>query len=341
MIRPHKKIVVSIFLILVVDITIGFFIFKSRSFPRLAIWNITETDDTSHFYWHPQDAPAGFYFDSYNQKFETFKAEISGLTKDIHSDLEKCLIVASYVRGISGKRLYNQERISWDSPQGMLEQLKQGKYGSCFNETIVFSAFLTSIGITSRLWALEGDDELGRFGHTVAEVFIKDLNKWVMIDVSKNIIFKKRSIPLSVLELRKEFINGNAQKLIIEGKLNPRISKEYVINKYNRLLKMVFLRSANDYVNKYNPKIRYQKLYKLEGLFDKLPSLVRRGLSYYLGRKEYLFHYVDKFNRPIKNKIMTAKFFFYLFTLSLAFTICLPLILVVKLISGLWQNSRN
>ena len=335
--RSPKKIILFILLILIIDLGIGIFIIKSRSFPRLALWNIIESSDTSLFYWPPQQAPEYFYFDSDDRNLEPFRKDLSGLIGDSQSDLNIGLAVSNYILNLKKDSPYTGKRMRWESPQKMLQQLKKGELGSCFNDAVIFSAYLSSLGIISRLWALEGDDGLGRFGHTVAEVFVKDLDKWVMVDVSKNIIFEKNGLPLSVLELRKEFLNNNSSQLEIESNLSPYLNRGYLLGRYQRLLKMVFLRSANDYIYKYDPKIRYKKLYKLEKIFDKMPSITRRGLSYLLGRKEYLIHYLDEFESPLKHKIILAKSLFYFFFLSL----CLIGAYLFALLIRILKDQKN
>jgi len=309
--KKRKPIIFILSLILFNLVIIG--LFKERSFWRLALWNIMESKTFSDFYWHPDQPPKYFYFEPSSPKLDLFKDELSKLIKEKNSDLEKILSVANYVMGL-GKEVSSFKRVIWNSPDNMLKQIKEGRKGNCFHYSIIFSTYLASIGFKARLWTLEGDDGLESFGHTVVEVYIKDLNKWVMFDVVNRIYFTEKEIPLSVLELRERLLNKNLKDLKIVGEISE---EKKLFNLYSRLLKMVFLRTANDFLNKYSPMIRYRKLYYLEKFFDLFPQDIRRGLSYLIGRKEYLIHYLDEFNKSLKPKIILAKIIFYSFVVSL------------------------
>lgn len=320
-----RRLNLFILIILSIDIIIGFFLFKSRAFPRLAMWHVVESDKQADFYWKPNHAPKYFYFEPYSQELVFFRKEISDLIKDRDNDLEKALIIAHYVMDLGKNMPSSQIAITWDSPYNMLRQINQGKQASCFPYTIIFSSYMASIGIKSRLWALEGDDSLGRFGHTVAEVYIKNLNKWVMIDVINRLYFKEKNLPLSILELRERLLNKKTQGLTTEGKPNRFSIQKDFFSFYTRLVKMVFLRTANDFINKYDAKIRYGRLSILQELLDKFPSAIRRGLNYFLGRKDCLVHYVDRFDKSLKSKIIFAKISFYFLVISLIFIAFLSL----------------
>jgi hypothetical protein len=327
-----KKTIRFVLIIIFIDIAICFSFFKIRSFPRLAIWNITESEKQSDFYWAPEDSPDFFHFEPTFPQLDFFKFQVYGLTKNLDSELEKNLIIARYVSNLSKIKNSSSKLLLWGSPYDILEQFKGGAYGTCFDYSILFSTYSASLGMKSRLWALEGDDGLNRFGHTVVEVYIKTLNKWVMIDISNELYFKEFNLPLSVLELRERLLNGKSANITIQN-----ISSDYnyqkIISLYARLLKCVFLRTGNDFIYKYDSRIRFGRMYKLQRFFDKFPSEIRRGLSYLLGRRDYLMHYVDGFDKSMKNQIIVAKICFYFLPFSLLM-IVLAICLNFQYISG-------
>jgi len=319
-----SKVINFILIILIsVDILIIYFLITYRPFSRLAIWNIIESNNYNFFYWHPNNAPSLFYFQKQHTKLDNFKKEIIELIKDKNSDLDKVLAIDNYLISLDNNKINKTtEILKWDSADKFLKQIKEGKIGTCFHYSIIFSCFLSSIGIYSRLWSLEGDDVLKRFGHTVVEIYLNDLNKWVMLDVINGIYFKEKDNILSVLDLREKLLNKKTENINILS-INPKVKKNRFINIYSRLLKTVFLRTGNDFLDKYDPKIRYGKLFWLADIFDIFPSNIRKGISYLIGRPEYLIHYVDEYSHSLKFQIIIAKIIFYFLCFSLPLSIFL------------------
>ena len=330
-----KKIfILIIFIIIFIDIIIGVIFLKYRPFPRLAIWNIVESGRVSDFYWPPDKAPGYFYFEQNGHDLALFKTDISNVINPEENDeLSKLLTITEYIMALGKNAPYGKKMADWDSPLNMLKQIKEGRPVNCFPYSIIFSTYLSSIGIKSRLWALEGDDGLSRFGHTVVEAYIKDLNKWVMFDVTNKIYFRENTTPLSVLELRDRLLNKNTKNLRIEASPGAIFDENFLSNLYSRFLKMVFLRGSNDFVNKYGPITRYGKLYRMRALLDRLPSEARRGISYFIGRRDYLIHYLDNFDKSLKSKIILAKTAFWFFITSTAFLFFLCLFGMIKFLS--------
>jgi hypothetical protein len=141
-----------------------------------------------------------------------------------------------------------------------------------------------------------------------------------MFDVINGIYFNSNGTPLSVLELRKQLLNKKTENIDIVS-INQKLNKNRFINIYSRLLKMVFLRTGNDFLDKYNPKIRYGKLFWLANIFDIFPSNIRKGISYLIGRPEYLIHYVDEYSPSLNFQIIIAKIIFYFLWFSLPLSI--------------------
>lgn len=309
---------ILILAIVLIDLAVGCFLLRDRSFVRLAMWNIIESDNRGDFYWRVEEPPAFFYFEPNTNKLDAFREEISPIVGNNTDELSRALKIAEYVMNIAPAREALSGRLKWDSPTGMLSQIRGGKTGAhCFHHSILYSTYLASVGIKSRLWALEGDDGPGGKSHTVAEVYLKDPDKWAMIDISHRLYFMKDDILLSVFELRDELLRNNSSTVsaldIPDGgkKDNKRI------HPYRGLMRSLFLRSANDFENKYDAKIRYGILSKFHGPLDLLPSVYRRGMDYLFGRRDFLIHYVDDFNGSLKFKIIAAKASFYFFIISL------------------------
>jgi len=329
-----KKIMMGILIVILVDVVIGCFLFTNRSFPRLAMWNIIESDKLYDFYWHPKDAPEYFHFETNSDKLSIFRDEILPLVKAESDDLEKAIKVARYVGDIGVLRftLYTSG-LQWDSPEGILKQIRAGRGGNCFHYSILYSTYLASVGIKSRLWTLEGDDGLQWLSHTITEVYIRTLKKWVLIDAMREIYFTKENQPLSVLELRDGLLGGEAEEILVHSVSKRTEEPKIVFENYTRLLKCVFLRASNDFVDKYDAKIRFGAFSKFQVYLDRLPSDWRRGLDYLFGRRDFLIHYVDRFSRSLRPKLIIARGLFYFFAVSsaLIFTFLL-IILPIKVL---------
>lgn len=329
-----KKIAVSILVVILVDAALGCLLLMNRSFPRLAMWNIIESNKQDDFYWQPEDAPGYFHFESNNAKLSIFRDEVLPLVKAESDDLEKAIKVARHAGSIRVPRsTLHAPRLQWDSPEGILKQIRMGKTGNCFHYSILYSTYLASVEIKSRLWTLEGDDELQSLSHTITEAYIGSLKKWILIDAFWGVYFTKDNYPLSVLELRDELLAGEAGKILARSVFKRIESPKIVLEDYTRLLKCVFLRAGNDFISKYDAKTRFGAFSEFQGCFAKLPSDWRRGLGYLFGRRDFLIHYVDRFSRSLKSKLVIARGLFYFFAISSAF-ICvfLLIILLIKIL---------
>jgi len=311
---PKKNIFIVILIVILIDLTIGIFLFKSRYFSHLAIWNIVESVKEVDFYWQPEYAPSYFHFEPDSDDLSIFRDEISPLVKNKKDEFGITVDVARYVIDISSGSTGPALILKWDSPEGMLEQIKNGAGPNCFHQSILFSTFLSSLGIKSRLWTLE-NEKFNGIAHTVSEVYVDSLKKWVFVDVIFGFYVTDNGNLLSFIELRERLLDGYGKEISVHD-ISGEIGREGQFpDFYSNLIRCVFLRADNDFVNKYNS--RYGPLTIFKGHIDLLPDDIRRGLDYLLGRKDIFIHYVNGFSRSLKREIIIAKTFFYFFAVSL------------------------
>lgn len=123
--------------------------------------------------------------------------------KDVHlnTDLEKAFHIARWLR----EHIKGGSGLSLPSDLA-LKAMLDGKGGVCSDISQVFNNFCVINEILVREWGIMRipfDMKYG--GHATNEVFSKELNKWVLIDVSKCITFNTgiESCPLSVIEVFK------------------------------------------------------------------------------------------------------------------------------------------
>ncbi|MFC1808778.1 transglutaminase-like domain-containing protein [Candidatus Omnitrophota bacterium] len=311
-----KKIIICIlFVVVLINISVAFFLLKNRSFSHLAIWNIIESREKGDFYWEPEEAPQYFYFEPDTDKLTIFRDEIALIVEDEQTEFTIALAIAKHLMDISPQGDYSGMRLRWDSPESMLRQIKDGARGHCFHRAILLSSYLASLGIKSRLWALENEGFDG-VAHSINEIYVKDLGKWVFIDATHGFyaMSKESDLPLSFLELREMLLKSPSDKVRMHN-IREDVEPLEIAPFYRRLVKCAFLRANNDFVNKY--EVRYGYFSSCNRYLDKLPASIRRGLDYLLGGRDVFIHYVDGFSKSLRQKMIIVKAFFYFFIFSL------------------------
>ena len=300
-----KNIIIGI---LIIDAVIGYLLFNSRLFSHLAIWDIIESDKKEDFYWQPDREPKYFNFEQNIDRLEIFKKDILPLIQDEKDEFKIILKIAQFVQDMPQNKAKSYSRIKWDSPEMILKQVKEGTAPNCFYSAILFSEYLASIGIKSRLWALE-NEKFDRTAHTIAEVYVEDMKSWIFFDTVFGFYAMDKGQPLSFLEFREKLLSGKDVTIAGQGKI-PGF--------YKRLARCAFLRANNNFIGTYNN--RYGIFSAFSKYLDKFPDNVRRGLSYLLGGQKHIFiHYMDDYSKSLKQEIFLAKLFFWFFISSPAF----------------------
>jgi hypothetical protein len=317
-----RGLLVFILAVFLANAAIACFLFRSRELSHLAVWNIIESGRKEDFYWPPEKAPRYFAFDPPGAGTKVFKNEIYPLAGDEKDELNAALKVARYVMDISSRNNQLGLPLRWDSPDGMLRQIKEGASPNCFHRAILFSTYLTSLGIKSRLWALENDN-FDAVAHSVNEVYLAGLKKWVFMDITFGFYARAGDTPLSFLEFRERLLNAKAGSLSVCS-LGDSSKKQYKVPVlYPKLVRCVFLRSRNDF------SARYFRRYGIFSIFreyiDRANDGFRRGMEYLLGAQDSFSHYTDSFSPSLKIKITAIK----LFLCFCALSIILVLLLVI------------
>lgn len=91
-------------------------------------------------------------------------------------------------------------------PISILREAAEGKRFRCVEYAVVLSAALNSIGIPARVLALKTEDAETResgAGHVVAEAYLSDRGKWVMVDGQWDVIPTLKGKPLNAVELQR------------------------------------------------------------------------------------------------------------------------------------------
>lgn len=204
------------------------------------------------------DAVENFCYNDLNQKtyipplfFEINHLIFNGENKGL-GDFEKAEKIALWLK----KNVKGGPGLGKSSAVA-LQKMINGEGGVCSDFSQIYSNFCVINDIKVKEWGLKNlsNDSSVSGGHSFNEVYCKELQKWVMIDVAKSILFfdANKEIPLSTLEyidLKKQkkeiniasiqkngsFDDGNAKKIFLISKSLP-----FVITNYNNKIYDYFL----------------------------------------------------------------------------------------------------
>lgn len=91
----------GICIVVLINVLIGYLLFKSRSFSHLAVWNVLESDKQDDFYWPLQNAPEYFRFETDGDINNSgLREEILPLVKNEADEFKIILEAARYVMDI-------------------------------------------------------------------------------------------------------------------------------------------------------------------------------------------------------------------------------------------------
>lgn len=216
---------------------------------------------------------------------DIFESVNKDIFKDLvfNDDLEKvkhlCVWLRTHIKGGPG--------LSLPSDQA-LEVMLAGKGGVCSDFAQVFNNFCVVNGLRVREWGMTRmpfDNLYG--GHSINEVYIPQLAKWVCMDVYLCLLFYAAELdqPLSVKELQQELLN-NPEALSLEyfADFNDEIEKS-ILKNYKSSEAVMFL------IHRYHNKIYDSYLRRFKPV---LPTSVIHFMLYIKNRSYlYLFPHHD------------------------------------------------
>jgi hypothetical protein len=154
--------------------------------------------------------------DPYLVKLRT-EYKLSQLVAKDTTDYQKLLTVSKWVR--SQWEHNGQNQPSKEDPITILQEAAQGKQFRCVEYSNVLCGALNALGIPARVLALKTRDVETRpsgAGHVVTEAYLRDLDKWVMIDGQWDAIPVLDQTPLNAVELQRALAEGKAG-LTVDG----------------------------------------------------------------------------------------------------------------------------
>jgi len=117
------------------------------------------------------------------------ECNINKLIPSNSNDFEKIQIVTNYVHNLWKHNGVNAPEKN--DPISILQDVKKGDKFRCVEYSIVLNGCLNALGIISRILSLKTKNcETKRYGagHVVVEAYLKDKEKWVMIDPQWDVI---------------------------------------------------------------------------------------------------------------------------------------------------------
>ena len=168
---------------------------------------IAEVGTHSDFYWSPFTPPQNFHVRAVAARtwVHCDHKTIFESDRPPQSNWDKALAIGRHLAkgpGTGGGGIMSDTLSAY-------QQIMTKKRGYCADYTQVFNGIAIAAEIPVREWGMSFDGFSG-YGHAFNEIYDDQLNKWIFIDsfYSFYIEDNKTSIPLSVLELRKELRSG-------------------------------------------------------------------------------------------------------------------------------------
>jgi len=168
-----------------------------------------------------------------------------------NSDLDKAISIALWLK----KNIKGGKGLSLASEEA-LKAMINGNGGVCSDMSQIFNNFCVINDIKVREWGITMipfDKKYG--GHSTNEIFSKELDKWVLIDVSKSILFyyEKKREPLSLFEVYTSnfshnyytFLEKNIDDVQIQNYYYNKKASPFLISKYNNSIYDKYLKSLD------------------------------------------------------------------------------------------------
>ncbi|MCU0439975.1 MAG: transglutaminase-like domain-containing protein [Raineya sp.] len=141
--------------------------------------------------------------------------KIPELVAGSKNEYEKVLRVLNWVRQQWEHNGWNNAKTN--NPIEILERVKKGEKFRCVEYGIVLRNCLNAIGLPARtLGLMTRDVEKTKYGagHVLAEVWLNDYQKWVMVDAQFDAMPMLDNVPLNAVELQSVIIEKKSFKFV-------------------------------------------------------------------------------------------------------------------------------
>ena len=220
------------------------------------------------------------------------------LTENKIEDIDKVLLILNWTHNQWKHNGSNEP--SKNDALTILKEAKDGKKFRCVEYGIVSSSALQALNYKSRVLGLKtADVETKRYsaGHVLAEVWMPQFNKWVLIDGQFNVMPILENVPLNAVEFQQAISENKKYKLIdINGEVSEKRRKSYVSFLFDYLY-YIDARFDNRYIPS-NERILYEgkSSLMLVPLGAKKPSIFQ--IKYPLDYMAYTNSINDFYQKP-------------------------------------------
>lgn len=154
-----------------------------------------------------------FLFSSPKSEYLTKFREMYGLTDVVAketTDLGRARALCQWVHfrlEHDGHKVFKSQ-----DPFAILKAAQAGELVQCVEYGLVLAAAFNAVGIPARPLYLKAENvqtKASAAGHALAEAWLPDLGKWVMVDAQADIIPLLGTTPLNAVELRQALANDN------------------------------------------------------------------------------------------------------------------------------------
>lgn len=272
---PVKRLLVVLAALFVIEIGLlaAFWrIRHARSFLPMRV-----VDSVEVFDWTPDNAPDWYETDAAtlpqsvmlrdamtpydNPGNNTFDRQLA-----VMNGIRKGTPVQDSIAPISSDPLH-----TWDAMQA-------GVPAQCTDFAGLMISSLTALEISeARLWHFSSGTAWNSSGHSVAEVWVPELSRWVMLDPMNNAYVMVDGVPGGVTEIREILLGGERERLQPVVNADSHVAPEDLLDFYTFNMDIVRLEPAyTPMADAYNPDTLHQ-------FGARLPGIPRKTLYLFAG----------------------------------------------------------
>ena len=145
-------------------------------------------------------------------KMRAFRTEVASVIKPNMSDLETAIAIRNWCRSQQTGD-WGTIDISSEDPKLLLDRQRRGISGACRRFAYVFAGALLAAGLDCRVVMVSPTVYKSNSGHTIVEVWISELSKWVVMDSMYNAMLLVDGEPASLLEVHEVLTGGDPGRM--------------------------------------------------------------------------------------------------------------------------------
>ena len=274
--RISKKrllgILAALFVIEIALVAAFWRIRHARSFLPMRV-----VDSAQVFEWTPADAPDWFEIDDATLPQAVLLSEaMARYDNPTASTFDRQLAIMNGIRG--GTPVQDSIEPIRSDPLYTWDAMQAGVPAQCTDFAGLMVSALTALDVSeARLWHFSSGTAWNSSGHSVTEVWVPELNRWVMLDSMNNAYVLADGVPGSVTEIREILLGGDTARLEPVVGPDPHVPPDEILDFY--AFNMDIVRLEPEYTpmtEAYNPDVLHQ-------FGERLPGIPRKTLYLFAG----------------------------------------------------------